>query len=103
METVTKHGRSNGADDSFIETLQEHGFKSRLTLSYLDVQSQEGQRVLADLNFGQRCLLQGLVLIAKMAATPKHLSTKSALPGAAGPSNYDTARALELIMVGCNS
>ena len=53
--------KENGGDDNFVEILVEHGFKSKLSLSFVDVSSPEGKALLQQLNYGERCLLQGLI------------------------------------------
>ncbi len=84
MEDFEQWARNNGADDNFLDKLKVHGFSSRLSLSFLDVESPEGQHVFASFNFGQRCLLQGLVQLAKVPSTPNDLDQPYFFQGRGG-------------------
>ena len=53
--------KSNGGDDKFVKILVDYGFKSKLSLSFVDVSSPEGKALLQQLNYGEKCLLQGLI------------------------------------------
>ncbi len=53
--------KENGGDDSMLSVLFDHGFTSKLSLRYLNLDSSDGTELLTHLSLGQRCLLQGLV------------------------------------------
>ncbi len=56
---------SNGADDDFIGRLYESGFTSKLSLRFLDISSEDGKALSGVFNYGQRCLLTGLIQLCK--------------------------------------
>ena len=58
--------KKNGGDYIILVTLAEFGFSSRLSLRFLDLDSQDGIQLLSSLNFGQKCLLQGLIGLSKL-------------------------------------
>ena len=53
--------RDNGGDDELIDLLKTHGFTSKLSLGNLDFTSPDASLFIDQLNYGQKCLLQGLV------------------------------------------
>ena len=53
--------RENGGDDELIELLKGNGFTSKLSLGNLDFKSPDASLFVDLLNYGQKCLLQGLV------------------------------------------
>ena len=53
--------KKNGADEALIGILKENGFCSKLSLENLDLDSAESSHLLSLLNYGQTCLLRGLV------------------------------------------
>ena len=56
----------NGGDETFLNILEEFGFKSRLSLSNLNVE-EDGRELIDRLNCGQQCLLRGLIHLAGKA------------------------------------
>ena len=78
----------NGADEEFIKSLASCGFNSKLSLRFLDVNSAEGKSLTERFNYGQRCLLTGLIQLCKkenpcsdpfkaVSAAAKSISTTS--------------------------
>ena len=53
--------KQNGGDNNFVEFLSDHGFASKLSLKYLNLESEDGQSMLSQFSLGQRCLLIGLI------------------------------------------
>ena len=53
--------RDNGGDDELIELLKANGFTSKLSLGNVDFKSPDASLFVDLLNYGQKCLLQGLV------------------------------------------
>ncbi len=45
--------KDNGGDDDLIEFLAERGFSSKLSLKYLDLESEDGKALLHDLSLGK--------------------------------------------------
>ncbi len=58
-----------GADDDFISRLYESGFTSKLSLRFLDISSEDGKALCGVFNYGQRCLLTGLIELCKKDVT----------------------------------
>ena len=59
--------RENGGDDDILSVLRQHGLCSKLSLRYLNLDSNDGSVLAADLNYGQKCLLQGLIKLVTQA------------------------------------
>lgn len=55
----------HGGDSQFLAILTEHGFTSKLSLGNLDVSALEATGLLDQLNYGQKCLLRGLVRLCR--------------------------------------
>ncbi len=51
-----------------VTFLAEHGFSSKLSLRYLDLETPEGAALLERLSLGQRCL-QGLIKLCHASDT----------------------------------
>lgn len=60
----------NGATAEFVATLSSNGFTSKLALAHLETESDEAKELFRELNYGNRCLLHGLVDICKKAQQP---------------------------------
>ncbi len=52
-----------------VTFLAEHGFSSKLSLRYLDLETPEGAALLERLSLSQRCLLQGLIKLCHASDT----------------------------------
>ena len=65
--------RENGGDEDILRVLGEHGFTSKLSLSFFDANSPDGKEMLSHVNYGQKCLLRGLIALA----SPSTSSSKS--------------------------
>lgn len=71
--------------------LVSRGFTSKLSLQYLDLESDDGQLLLEDLSIGQKCLLRGLV---KLCARPSPTEESKASTSSACGAVADKARAI---------
>ena len=60
-ESFEKWVREKGGNNDLLELLKENGFTSKLSLENLDCQSPDAFLFVDLLNYGQKCLLQGLV------------------------------------------
>ena len=60
-DSFEKWVRENDGDDELIEVLKANGFTSKLSLGNLDFRSPDAFFFVDLLNYGQKCLLQGLV------------------------------------------
>ena len=56
--------KSNGGDEAILKISTENGFNSVLSLRFVDVDSADGKDLLGRLNYGQQCLLQGLIKLS---------------------------------------
>jgi len=70
--------RKNGGDEEISQILADHGFTSQLSLSFVDIKSPECESMLARMNYGQRCLFQGLVRLASASGRDQHVSSSKA-------------------------
>ena len=61
MSDFSKWDVANGGNEQILSFLESRGFTSKLSLQYLDLDSEDGQLLLQDLSIGQKCLLRGLV------------------------------------------
>ena len=68
--------KNNGGDDGFIAILKEYGFTSKLSISNLQLDCQDGQDLCSKLNPGQKCLLRGLISMVQ-PSTPAGSGSKS--------------------------
>ena len=59
-DSFEKWVRENDGDDELIEVLKANGFTSKLSLGNLDFKSPDAYLSVDLLNYGQKCLLQGL-------------------------------------------
>ena len=72
VETFEEWVKSNGGDEEFLSLLTECGFTSKLSLGFLDLDSDDGKRIQENMNYGQRCLLYGLIkLCPKAVSSPR--------------------------------
>lgn len=53
--------QANGGDEELLLILKENGFTSKLSLKHLDLNAEEAANFRSRLNYGQVCLLKGLV------------------------------------------
>ena len=53
--------KENGGDDDLIDLLKVHGFTSKLSIGNLDFESPESSNLISQFNYGQKCLIKGLV------------------------------------------
>ena len=53
-----------GRDSELLDVLKGNGFNSTFFLKNIDFNCPEGSRLFSQLNYGQQCLLKGLVDIA---------------------------------------
>ena len=78
-DNFEKWDRENGGDNDLLELLKENGFTSKLSLGNLDFQSPDASLFVDLLNYGQKCLLQGLVkLLNKPQESAKNPYTSGA-------------------------
>ena len=70
--------RKNGGDEEISQILADHGFTSQLSLSFVDTKSPECESMLACMNYGQRCLFQGLVRLASASGRDQYVSSSKA-------------------------
>ena len=64
-DSFEKWVRENGGDDDLLELLKTNGFTSKVSLGNLDFSSPDVSLFVDLLNYGQKCLLQGLVKLEK--------------------------------------
>ena len=51
----------NGGDEDLLDLLKSNGFYSKLSLANLDLTSPDAVTLMDSINYGQKCLLRGLV------------------------------------------
>ena len=78
-DNFEKWVRENGGDNDLLELLKENGFTLKQSLGNLDFQSPDASLFVDLLNYGQKCLLQGLVkLLNKPQESAKNPYTSGA-------------------------
>ena len=68
--------QEHGGDEQFVGILTAHGFSSKLSLSNLDVSAMEATGLLEQLNYGQKCLLRGLIQLCRTQSGDSGSSTR---------------------------
>ena len=59
----------NGGDEDLLDLLKSNGFYSKLSLANLDLTSPDAVTLMDSINYGQKCLLRGLV--SKLCSSEK--------------------------------
>ena len=90
-DSFEKWVRENGGDDELIELLKANGFTSKLSLGNLDFNSPDASLFVDLLNYGQKCLLRGLVkLLNKQEAQVGESSRNPYSTGASKAASLST-------------
>lgn len=76
--------KESGGDDALVELLRANGFNSKLSLGNLSMDSEDAAPFMQQLNYGQKCLLRGLI---KLCREEDGSSYGSAASKAAGLTN----------------
>jgi exonuclease I len=54
----------NGGDEAFLRVLNDFGFRSKLSLKNMELDTPDGSELLRQFNCGQKCFLRGLINLA---------------------------------------